>query len=120
MAGARAQDPPPATARRADAPRPRRIRAALPRSSRQRRPPNRRQNFPRKDTDTTFKLRVNLVQVKVVVRDAKGELVRDLKREDFQLYDQGKLQAITTFGVETPETAERRMEAAAKTQQDAE
>jgi VWFA-related protein len=72
-----------------------------------------------KDTDTTFKLRVNLVQVKVVVRDGKGELVRDLKREDFQVYDQGKVQTITTFGVETPETRRKRMEAAAKTQQGA-
>jgi VWFA-related protein len=72
-----------------------------------------------RDTDTTFKLRVNLVQVKVVVRDSKGELVRDLKREDFQVFDQGKLQAITTFGVETPESRKKRREAAAKTQQGA-
>ena len=61
-----------------------------------------------KDTDTTFKLRVNLVQVKVVVRDAKANLVRDLKREDFQVYDQGKLQTITTFGVETPGNTQKK------------
>ncbi|MGB7730288.1 MAG: VWA domain-containing protein [Candidatus Acidiferrum sp.] len=73
-----------------------------------------------KDTSTTFKLRVNLVQVKVIVRDSKGELVRDLKREDFQVYDQGKLQAISTFDVETVETRRKRMEEAAKTQQGAE
>jgi len=73
--------------------------------------------FSSKDTNTTFKLRVNLVQVKVVVRDSKGELVRDLKREDFEVFDQGKLQAITTFGVETPESRRKRLEAAAKTQQ---
>jgi VWFA-related protein len=72
-----------------------------------------------KDTETTFKLRVNLVQVKVVVRDQKGELVKDLKKEDFQVYDQGKLQAITTFGVETAETRKKRREEAAKTQQNA-
>jgi VWFA-related protein len=72
-----------------------------------------------KDTGTTFKLRVNLVQVKVVVRDTNGNLIRDLKREDFQLFDQNKLQAITTFGVETAETRRKRMEAAANTQQDA-
>jgi VWFA-related protein len=70
-----------------------------------------------KDTETTFKLRVNLVQVRVVVRDEKGELVKDLKREDFQLFDQGKPQIITTFGVETPETRKKRREDAAKTQQ---
>jgi VWFA-related protein len=73
-----------------------------------------------KDTDTTFKLRVNLVQVKAVVRDHNGKLVRDLKREDFQVFDQGKLQVITTFGVETPETRKKRVEAALKTQQGAE
>jgi len=72
-----------------------------------------------KDTNTTFKLRVNLVQVKVVVRNEKGDLVRDLKREDFQLFDQGKLQAVSTFDVETPETRKARTEAAAKTQQGA-
>jgi VWFA-related protein len=72
-----------------------------------------------KDTDTTFKVRVNLVQVKAVVRDNKGQLVRDLKREDFQLYDQGKLQVITTFGVETPETRKKRVDALLKTQQGA-
>jgi VWFA-related protein len=73
-----------------------------------------------KDTETTFKVRVNLVQVKAVVRDNKGELVRDLKREDFQVYDQGKLQVISTFGVETPETRKKRVEALLKTQQGAE
>src|SRR5208337_3931130 len=69
-----------------------------------------------KDTATTFKLRVNLVQVKVVVRDSKGKLVENLKRDDFQVYDQGKPQAITTFGVETPESRRKKAEAAAKTQ----
>lgn len=73
-----------------------------------------------KDTETTFKVRVNLVQVKAVVRDNKGELVRGLKREDFQVYDQGKLQVISTFGVETPETRKKRVEALLKTQQGAE
>jgi VWFA-related protein len=73
-----------------------------------------------KDTGATFKLRVNLVQVKVVVRDAKGNLVENLKREDFELYDQGKLQAITTFGVENAESRRKRAEAAAKTQTEGE
>ena len=72
-----------------------------------------------KDTGTTFKLRVNLVQVKVVVRDGKGKPVEGLKREDFLVYDQGKLQAVTTFGVETPKSRLERAEAAAKTQQGA-
>jgi VWFA-related protein len=56
------------------------------------------------ETGTTFKLRVNLVEVDVVVRDARGNPVPGLKQEDFHLYDQGKLQTITNFVVETPET----------------
>lgn len=69
-----------------------------------------------RDTGTTFKVRVNLVQVRVVVRDAKGELVPGLTKQDFEVYDQGKLQAITTFGAETAETRRKRTEEAAKTQ----
>jgi VWFA-related protein len=69
-----------------------------------------------KDTAATFKVHVNLVQVKVVVRDSNGKLVEGLKREDFLLYDQGKLQAISTFGIETAETRRKRAEAVAKTQ----
>jgi VWFA-related protein len=70
-----------------------------------------------RDTGTTFKLRVNLVQVRVVVRDKQGKLVEGLKKEDFQLYDNGKPQAITTFGVDTLETRRERAELVAKTQQ---
>jgi len=72
-----------------------------------------------RDTAPTFKLRVNLVQVRAVVRDGKGNLIPDLKKEDFLLYDQGKLQTISTFDVETAKTRQERAEAAAKTQQQA-
>src|SRR5713226_3320830 len=56
------------------------------------------------DSPTTFKVRVNLVLVRVVVRDSKGKVVPNLKKEDFQLYDNRKLQTISSFNVETPET----------------
>ncbi len=56
------------------------------------------------DTPTTFKVRVNLVLVRVVVRDARGKIVPNLKKEDFQLFDNKKPQAISSFSVETPET----------------
>ena len=56
------------------------------------------------DTPTTFKVRVNLVLVRVVVRDAKGNVVPSLKKEDFQLLDNRKLQSISSFSVETPES----------------
>jgi VWFA-related protein len=71
------------------------------------------------DTGTTFKLRVNLVQVHVTVRDEKGNPIPNLKREDFQVFDQGKLQPITVFAVETRESRREKALAAAKTQADA-
>src|SRR3984957_4599447 len=57
-----------------------------------------------RDTASTFKVRVNEVLVRVVVRDESGKIIPDLKREDFQLSDNRKLQSITSFRVETPET----------------
>lgn len=55
-----------------------------------------------RDTPTTFKVRVNLVLVRVVVRDQQGRPVENLKKEDFQLFDNRKPQTISTFSVETP------------------
>jgi VWFA-related protein len=56
------------------------------------------------DAPTTFKVRVNLVQVRVVVRDDKGKLVPDLHREDFKVSDNRKPQLLSTFAVDTAET----------------
>src|SRR5271169_5502857 len=53
--------------------------------------------------DTAIKVQVNLVPVRVVVKDAGGKLVPGLKQEDFQLFDKGKRQSISTFSVETAE-----------------
>src|ERR1700745_809308 len=49
-----------------------------------------------------YRVRVTseLVLVNVVVRDKKGNLVRDLKKEDFTLLEDGKKQAISTFEFE--------------------
>jgi hypothetical protein len=66
------------------------------------------------DTVGTFKLRVNLVQVHVVVRDSAGKPVENLHKEDFQLYDNNKLQAITTFAIEDADSHRERTEAAAQ------
>ena len=71
------------------------------------------------DSAATFKVRVNLVQVRVIVRDSSGKPIENLKREDFLLYDQGKLQNISNFSVENAETRLQRATMAAKTQEDA-
>jgi VWFA-related protein len=57
-----------------------------------------------RDTAPTFKVRVNLVLVRVVVRDQQGKVVPNLHKEDFQLSDNRKTQTISTFSVETPES----------------
>jgi VWFA-related protein len=56
------------------------------------------------DTPTTFKVRVNLVQVRVVVRDENGKVVPNLHREDFQIFDNRKPQLLSTFSVDTAES----------------
>ena len=48
----------------------------------------------------TFQVKVNLVEVRVVVRDAQGNAVGNLKQEDFLLFDDKKPQTITKFAVE--------------------
>ena len=56
------------------------------------------------DTAPTFKVRVNEVLVHVVVRDNLGKVIPDLKKEDFQLFDNRKPQTITSFRIENPDT----------------
>ncbi len=55
-----------------------------------------------RDTPATFKVRVNLVLVRVVVRDQQGKVIENLHREDFALADDRKPQVISFFNVETP------------------
>jgi VWFA-related protein len=56
-------------------------------------------------SDTTFKLHAerNLVLVRVVVRDPKGNAVGGLHKEDFKVFDNKKPQIISEFSVESPE-----------------
>src|SRR5437016_9376854 len=70
------------------------------------------------DTPATFKVRVNLVLVRVVVRDSQGKVVSNLKKEDFQLYDSRKVQSISSFSIETPETRTASAVASTTTAQD--
>jgi VWFA-related protein len=54
----------------------------------------------------TFKADVNFVEVHAVVTDARGEFVRGLTRDDFEIYESGRLQAPTVFNlVDIPVTA---------------
>jgi VWFA-related protein len=50
----------------------------------------------------TFKTGVTVIQVPVVVRDRDGRVVSNLGKDDFQLFDNGKRQEITSFSVENP------------------
>src|SRR5208337_707485 len=109
-----AQDPAPGAAQ---SPAPAEKTATIPTETRPPKPPaNPKQEVSMQDTGTTFKLRVNLVQVHVIVRDGKGNPVENLTRDDFQLFDNGKVQPITTFGIETTKSRKERADAAAKTQ----
>ena len=56
-----------------------------------------------RSTDAAIKVQVNLVLVRVVVRDAGGKVVPGLKQEDFQVFDKGRRQKISSFSVETTE-----------------
>jgi VWFA-related protein len=53
-----------------------------------------------KEATATFSSKVNLVMVPVVVRDRSGHAVGTLKKEDFQLFDRGKVQVISRFQIE--------------------
>jgi VWFA-related protein len=63
------------------------------------------QNAPEmtsQESVATFQVNVRLVEVRVVVRDAKGKAVGTLHKEDFKLFDNGKPQVVTKFSVEEP------------------
>ena len=54
------------------------------------------------DSSSIFKVKTHVVIVRVVVRDANGQIVAGLKKDDFKLFDSRKPQTITNFSVETP------------------
>jgi VWFA-related protein len=63
-------------------------------------PPQNPAEMATREEPATFKARVNLVLVPVVVRDRQGRALGNLKQEDFQLFDKGKPQVITKFSIE--------------------
>jgi VWFA-related protein len=53
-----------------------------------------------REAPVTFSSRVNLVSVPVVVRDREGRALGNLRQDDFQIFDKGKLQVITRLSME--------------------
>jgi VWFA-related protein len=54
--------------------------------------------------DDVIRITTNLVQVDATVTDKNGRIIRDLAREDFEVFEDGKLQEITNFNfVDVPE-----------------
>ncbi len=76
---------------------------APPASSSASTPASSSQNAPEitsHEETTTFKVKVNLVEVRVVVRDSKGQAIGNLTQDEFQLFDNGKPQVISRFTME--------------------
>jgi VWFA-related protein len=55
---------------------------------------------------SSIRVTSELVLANVVVRDKKGNLIRDLKKEDFTLFEDGKKQQISTFDFENVDQLE--------------
>jgi len=53
--------------------------------------------------DYTFRSRTELVLVNVTARDHQGNLVKDLRREDFTVLEDGKPQQVVSFDLENTE-----------------
>src|SRR4051812_48662630 len=61
------------------------------------------QSLAKDASSYTFRVNSDLVLVNVVVRDKRGAFVRDLKRDDFVIQEDGKAQQIQSFDMENPD-----------------
>jgi len=57
--------------------------------------------------DDVVKISTTLIQIDVTVTDKNGSIVRDLKPEDFEIYENGKKQEITNFSFVSVDNATR-------------
>jgi len=55
----------------------------------------------KKQDEPLLRIETELVQIDAVVTDKQGKLARDLKRADFELFDDGKKQEIAHFAIGT-------------------
>ena len=75
-------------------------------------PANEPQSAPEMNTRESsppLRVPVNLVLVRVVVRDAHGQPIGNLKKEDFQILDAKKPVPITHFSADTPESLQAKV-----------
>src|SRR5687767_6873410 len=73
-------------------------------------PQDKKKDDTKRSGQDVLKLRAELVQIDVSVTDRDGKPVTGLKREDFELYDSDKLQAITHFSLEQSTNTALRIE----------
>jgi len=62
---------------------------------------------PPVEEDEVIKIDTDLVPVDITVTDSRGHLVRNLKKEDFKLYEDGAERSIASFNIEKIEGAPR-------------
>jgi len=65
------------------------------------------------ESSVPLRVLVNLVPLRVIVRDGKGNAVSTLRKDDFQLFQDGKPQIISNFSVVLPPSARPAAETAA-------
>ena len=58
------------------------------------------QQAPVQRAPQAIRATTELVLVNVVARDKKGNLIRDLKREDFTVFEDGQKQQVSSFDFE--------------------
>src|SRR5215204_644849 len=63
-------------------------------SAQQAPPPNAEQQ-----PGVTFRAETNFVEVHAIVTDQKGAFVKDLTRDDFEVYEDGRLQSASVFSL---------------------
>ncbi|MFN2597158.1 MAG: VWA domain-containing protein [Pyrinomonadaceae bacterium] len=67
--------------------------------------PRAQQTPPATDEEEIIRLNTELVQLRAVVTDRKGQLVTDLKKEDFEVFENNQPREVSFFSVESAPSA---------------